>query len=149
VWCFDEKSPETLTAVLFPCLPLPSCASSLVGPRVLVFKCRSVLGDRSPPRGGGGGDGERFTGIALRWNEKGFGFIKPDDGGDDLFCHFSGIQDGRCLIEGSKVSYRKSYDDRKQKDRAEEVTGGAPEDPGMEIRMYSVRMYCNTDQDPA
>jgi CspA family cold shock protein len=40
-------------------------------------------------------------------NKKGFGFITPDDGGKDLFVHFSGIQmEGyKTLSEGQRVSY--------------------------------------------
>ncbi|MCB6183017.1 cold-shock protein [Leeia sp. TBRC 13508] len=45
----------------------------------------------------------------VKWfNEtKGFGFIKQDDGGEDLFAHFSAIQSKgfKTLAEGQKVTY--------------------------------------------
>ncbi|MGD8999486.1 MAG: cold-shock protein [Granulosicoccaceae bacterium] len=48
------------------------------------------------------------TGTVKWFNEsKGFGFISPDEGGADVFVHFSAIQGSgfRTLVEGQKVSY--------------------------------------------
>eukprot|EP00441_Pelagodinium_beii_P046562 CAMPEP_0197622610 /NCGR_PEP_ID=MMETSP1338-20131121/2842_1 /TAXON_ID=43686 ORGANISM="Pelagodinium beii, Strain RCC1491" /NCGR_SAMPLE_ID=MMETSP1338 /ASSEMBLY_ACC=CAM_ASM_000754 /LENGTH=102 /DNA_ID=CAMNT_0043192353 /DNA_START=77 /DNA_END=385 /DNA_ORIENTATION=+ len=58
-----------------------------------------------------------------RWNsEKGFGFIRPEDGGDDYFCHVTGLLDGEGSVrEGDTVKFKVEYDDRKGKDRAVEV----------------------------
>jgi cold shock protein len=48
----------------------------------------------------------------VKWfsDEKGYGFIKPDDGSDDLFVHHSGIAgDGfKSLDEGDKVTYEEA-----------------------------------------
>jgi cold shock protein len=45
----------------------------------------------------------------VKWfnSEKGFGFISPDEGGDDLFAHFSEIAGSgrRDLVEGERVSF--------------------------------------------
>ena len=48
------------------------------------------------------------TGTVKWFNDaKGFGFITPDDGGKDLFVHFSAIQAGgyKNLNENDKVEY--------------------------------------------
>jgi cold shock CspA family protein len=90
-------------------------------------------------RGGGGGGGGaggvsgppppgKSAGLVIRWSEKGFGFIKPEDGGEDIFCHSSCIDDGNALREGTTVHYSKEYDESKGKDRAKQVVGGVQED---------------------
>eukprot|EP00930_Biecheleria_cincta_P017516 TRINITY_DN13901_c0_g1_i4.p1 TRINITY_DN13901_c0_g1~~TRINITY_DN13901_c0_g1_i4.p1 ORF type:complete len:169 (-),score=17.27 TRINITY_DN13901_c0_g1_i4:61-567(-) len=68
-------------------------------------------------------------GVMSRWHDdKGFGFIKQDDGGEDVFCHVTGLLDGDGSVQtGDEVRYRIEYDDRKGKDRAvdvERVGGG-------------------------
>ena len=69
---------------------------------------RQVRAPRAP-RGGGGGGAE---GTVRFFNgEKGFGFIEPDDGGDDVFVHYSAIADRggyRSLDEGQRVEYTAS-----------------------------------------
>lgn len=48
------------------------------------------------------------TGTVKWFNEsKGYGFIAPDDGSDDVFVHFSAIQSEgfKTLVEGQKVSF--------------------------------------------
>lgn len=52
---------------------------------------------------------KRETGTVKRFDlRKGYGFIKPDSGGEDVFFHFSAVQQEgfKSLAEGDQVSYR-------------------------------------------
>jgi cold shock protein len=55
------------------------------------------------------------TGTVKFFNtEKGFGFIKPDNGGADIFVHISAVQASGLsgLVENQKVSYDTEPDKR-------------------------------------
>ena len=48
----------------------------------------------------------------VKWfsDEKGYGFISPNDGGEDLFVHYTGIEGSgfRTLEEGALVTFETS-----------------------------------------
>jgi CspA family cold shock protein len=62
----------------------------------------------SPGTGKAGANGMAPEGT-VKWfsDEKGYGFIRPDDGSEDVFVHHTGITgDGfKSLEEGDKVTY--------------------------------------------
>ena len=64
------------------------------------------------------------TGTVKFFNTtKGFGFIAPDEGGDDVFVHISAVERSgmRTLVEGQKVSFESVLDKRKGKSAAENL----------------------------
>jgi CspA family cold shock protein len=55
------------------------------------------------------------TGTVKFYNDqKGFGFIQPDDGGKDVFVHATALERAgmRGLVQGQKVSFDTSEDQR-------------------------------------
>ncbi|KRE02473.1 cold-shock protein [Bosea sp. Root670] len=54
---------------------------------------------------------------------KGFGFIQPDDGGQDVFVHISAVERAgmRDLREGQKISYEIVQDKRSGKSSADNL----------------------------
>ncbi len=58
----------------------------------------------------------------VKWfnSTKGFGFIQPDDGGNDVFVHISAVERAgmRDLVEGQKVSFELTADKRTGKSSA-------------------------------
>ena len=68
----------------------------------------------------------------VKWfnTAKGFGFIQPDDGGQDIFVHVSAVERAGLsqLDEGQTVNYELEQDSRSGKTAAGnlEVTGSAP-----------------------
>jgi len=69
---------------------------------------------------------QKETGVCKWFNvQKGFGFITPDTGGDDLFVHQTAIhaEGFRSLEEGEKVEYDREMNHEKGKAKAVNVTG--------------------------
>lgn len=62
----------------------------------------------------------------VKWfdEQKGFGFIVPEDGGNDIFVHISAVQSSglQTLKEEQKVSYEIYHDERKGKDSASNLS---------------------------
>jgi cold shock protein len=58
----------------------------------------------------------------VKWfnDQKGYGFIQPDNGGKDVFVHVSAVERAgmRGLVEGQKISYELQDDKRTGKSSA-------------------------------
>merc|ERR1712151_205503 len=68
-----------------------------------------------------------MTGTVKKFMEdKGFGFISPDDGSEDVFIHIKQCNGAETLCEGDKVTYDNEWNDRKGKMQGNNctVTGG-------------------------
>src|SRR3954449_6840151 len=75
----------------------------------------------------------------VRWfnPDKGFGFIEPQDGGDDVFVHFSAIEDTggfRTLEEGQSVEYTAAPGPRGPQAETVRATGGGSAPRGRDDR---------------
>jgi CspA family cold shock protein len=111
--------------------PTSSSSSSSRPPRSGGFGGGGGGFDRGP-RGGGGGGGGGFdrprgdmagsgTGTVKWFNPtKGFGFIQPEGGGQDVFVHISAVEQAglRGLNEGQAVAYDLEQDRRSGKTSA-------------------------------
>lgn len=66
-----------------------------------------------------------MTTGTVKWfdAQKGFGFIQPEDGGNDVFVHISAVEQAglRALMEGQKVSYVVETDPRRGKSSAAQL----------------------------
>jgi CspA family cold shock protein len=67
------------------------------------------------------------TGVVKWFNgQKGFGFIQPDAGGDDVFVHISAVERAglNSLSEGQKIVYEVERDQRSGKMAAAQLQAG-------------------------
>jgi len=90
-----------------------------------------VLGNPAETRKVGLAHMAQETGT-VKWfdGDKGYGFIRPDDGGEDLFVHHTGIVGSgfKSLEEGDKVSYEVAQGRKgMQAQGVTKVAGGEPE----------------------
>ena len=69
-----------------------------------------------------------MTTGTVKWfnGQKGFGFIQPDDGGNDVFVHISAVERAGLsgLAEGQKVSFEIKADPKRGKSSAENLRLG-------------------------
>jgi CspA family cold shock protein len=64
------------------------------------------------------------TGVVKWFNgQKGYGFIQPDDGGNDVFVHISAVERAGLhgLNEGQRISFEVRADTKRGKSSAENL----------------------------
>jgi cold shock protein len=59
------------------------------------------------------------TGKIKMWNDdRGFGFIKPENGGSDIFFHVTALKEGDDIAVGAAVTYEVGTDPKSGKVKA-------------------------------
>ena len=69
-----------------------------------------------------------MTGVVKFFNtERGYGFIKPDDSGRDVFVHITAVEKAglQSLSEGQKISYEVEPDKKGKGPKAVNLVPGA------------------------
>ena len=59
--------------------------------------------------------------IKMFNEDKGFGFIKPDDGSNDVFFHVSALREGDEITVGEAVTFETGVDPKSGKSKAVSV----------------------------
>jgi len=59
--------------------------------------------------------------IKMYNEDKGFGFIRPDDGSNDVFFHVSALRDGDEITQGKAVKFEIGVDPKSGKTKAVSV----------------------------
>lgn len=78
-----------------------------------------------------GGQTGMQTGMVKSWfEEKGFGFIAPDEGGADVFVHRTQLLDATSLSERQRVNFASTWDAAKHKTVATKVSAAGGQQQG-------------------
>merc|ERR1719353_2595720 len=81
----------------------------------MINQAASMAGT-SPAGAMNGAPSGRIKGIVKNWNEeKGFGFVDPVGGGENVFIHRSALADGSMLVPQSPVEYELGWNAQKHK----------------------------------
>ena len=73
---------------------------------------RASQAQGAPAEGGGETAGEHTGSVVTYFEDKGFGFLRPDSGGRDVFFHISKLSEGQAtdLKPGARVLYELGMD---------------------------------------
>ena len=100
------------------CLPIFVYGASRLWTNFPLSKVETTVGRRSTEHNVAMKGFVMTTGTVKWFNStKGFGFIQPDDGGQDAFVHISAVERAgmREIVEGQKIGYDMERDNKSGK----------------------------------
>jgi magnesium-dependent phosphatase 1 len=93
---------------------------------------------------------DRIQGEVKMVNEeKGFGFIQPDNGGNDVFFHFSNLPSSYAIVnQGDKLSFAIERDDKTGKTRAQSIQVESANEHNKNEHGNQIKMHCFSMNQP-